>query len=562
MSLFGTIQQSAGALDLAQVGLQVVGNNVANANTPGYIRQNLIQASSVATKQGNLIKGHGVLPVGIVQVVDQALFERMLGAKTALAGSESLEQAYSQLEELSSDLDNTGLSQQFSLFNNSLHELSTQPGDTALREFVILQGETLASNISSARDKALDRQASLDGDLQSTANEINRLTTRIAKLNIDIATIEGGGLIQSDATGLRDQRYRDLEELAQYVDLNIQEQEGGEIDVFVGGDYLVSKGLNREVYGSYSSELNGQEIRIIETDSPLKVTGGKLAATMKARDGVFGEYINNINKMASALIRSVNEVHSQGQGRQGYQSVLSKKKTNAFVPLENAGLPWVPKNGTFDMNIVDESGNVISNHRISVRNLGQTTDSTVESIVTEINAIDGITANLTSDGRIEILSDTSTSSFTFGQDTSGFLAAAGINTFFIGTDASDIAVHSLLKNDSDFLAISSGGIGEDTDVLTAMVDLVDRPLDELQGRTVRGVYESSIAGLAQKVSLQGSEATGLRDFYATLQSQHLAISGVNIDEESIKMLTYQRAFQASSKVISTATEMLDILMNL
>ena len=84
MSLFGTIQQSAGALNVAQIGLQVVGNNIANANTDGYIRQELQQASSVAVREGNLIKGLGVRATGIVQIIDDALAERMLAAKTDL----------------------------------------------------------------------------------------------------------------------------------------------------------------------------------------------------------------------------------------------------------------------------------------------------------------------------------------------------------------------------------------------------------------------------------------------------------------------------------------------
>ncbi len=562
MSLLGTIQQSKSAIDVAQIGLQVVGNNVANANTPGYIRQQLQQSSAVAVRDGGLIKGLGVRATGIVQVVDQAHFERMLGAKTAVAGAEALEKAYSQLEELSNDLDNSGLSQQFSLFNNAVHELSTQPGDASLREFVILQGETLTGNLRRAREQASDRLQAWDGELKDVASDINRLTTRIAKLNLDIATIEGGGLVHSDATGLRDQRYLALEELAQFVNVNVQEQESGAVSVFVGGDYIVNDGINRLVKSGYSEELDAQEIRIVETDSPLQVTGGQLAATAEARDGIFGDYIDNIDRMASALIRSVNEVHSQGQGRKGYQEVLSSVKGNANVPLANADLAWEPKNGTFDMSVVDSSGDVISTHRIKVRNLGQVTDSTMSSIVADIDAIEGISASVTSDGRIEILSDSHTSSFTFGEDTSGFLAAAGINTFFVGRDATDINVSEALRRDSDLLAVSAGGIGEDTDVLASMLDLVDRPQDSLDGRSVRGIYEGTIAGVAQKISLQNSEADGLRDFYATLQSQHLAITGVNIDEESIKMITYQRAFQASSRVISTATEMLDILMNL
>jgi len=54
----------------------------------------------------------------------------------------------------------------------------------------------------------------------------------------------------------------------------------------------------------------------------------------------------------------------------------------------------------------------------------------------------------------------------------------------------------------------------------------------------------------------------LKDFYATLQSQNLAITGVNIDEESIRMIAYQRSFQASSRVIAAASEMLELLVAL
>ena len=186
----------------------------------------------------------------------------------------------------------------------------------------------------------------------------------------------------------------------------------------------------------------------------------------------------------------------------------------------------------------------------------------MNSIAAQINQIDGIEAFVNSDGLLEITSTSPSSSFTFGEDTSGFLSAAGINTFFVGKSAFDIAINDQLKQNSDLLAISAGGIGEDTDVLTQLVDLVDQPVDYLGGRSVRESYEDTVANLGQRTSLQASETEGLRTFYATLQSQHLAITGVNIDEESIRMITYQRAFQASSRVIATAVEMLELLVNL
>ena len=180
----------------------------------------------------------------------------------------------------------------------------------------------------------------------------------------------------------------------------------------------------------------------------------------------------------------------------------------------------------------------------------------------DIDAIPGLQAGVTSDGRVSIASVSPVARFTFGEDTSGFLAAAGINSFFTGDSAGNIGVNEMLLEDSDYLAISSGGIGADTEVLNQLVDLVDAPLDALDGRSVRETYENTVASLGQQISLHQNTTIGLKDFYATLQSQHLAITGVNIDEESIRMIAYQRAFQASSRVIAAASEMLELLVAL
>jgi len=425
-----------------------------------------------------------------------------------------------------------------------------------------MQGETLSSNMRRTRDAVLDRRELWDGELANMTNKINHLAGRIADLNTQISGIEGGGLIQSDATGLRDQRYRDLEELSGILNINVQEQSSGAVSVFIGGDYLINSGNYREVYTAYNEKIKGTEIRIIETDSPLQAKEGVLVATIKARDGVFGEFVDTIDSMAEALIRSVNEVHSQGQGRRGFSELVGFSHTEPAVPLSRAELPWDPTNGTFDINLVDNDGELISSHRINVQMLDQIDDSTVSSIVMDIDAIPGLQASVTSDGQVSILSESPVARFTFGEDTSGFLAAAGVNTFFTGRSAVDIGVSEHLLDDSDYLAISAGGIGNDTDVLNQLVDLVDKPLDTMDGRTVRETYEDSVSALGQQISLQQNATAGLKNFHATLHSQHLAITGVNIDEESIRMIAYQRAFQASSRVIAAASEMLELLVAL
>lgn len=57
-------------------------------------------------------------------------------------------------------------------------------------------------------------------------------------------------------------------------------------------------------------------------------------------------------------------------------------------------------------------------------------------------------------------------------------------------------------------------------------------------------------------------AEGFRSFHATLEGEHLGLSGVSLDEEAVNMMTFQRSYQASAKVISTIDELLDVLVNL
>ena len=560
-SLLGTIQQSANALGVAQTGLQVVGNNISNANTDGFIRQNLVQASAQATRVGGLILGHGVRPIGTTQQIDQQLFERMINARTALSGSESIQDSYRQLEELTNDLGDSGLNSQLSRFDAAIQELSTQPNDPSLRDFVILQAQNLSTVIRQNRQDALDRRELANANLGNAASEINKLIERVATANVEIATLEAGST-GSDAVGLRDQRYRDLEELAQYVNINFQEQASGVVNVFVGGDYLVSNGNFRPVYSAFNQKIGGNEVRIIETDSPLAATGGLVGAASRSRDEVFGSYVDSLDAVAAGLIRSVNEIHSDAQGGIGHEAIQSTYQADSGVPLANAGLAFEPDNGTFDVDIVDPTGEVISTHRVAVRNLNQVSDSTVSSIVASLDAIDGLVASVDAKGLISIESEGETARFVFRDDNSGFLAAAGINTFFTGRSGLDIDVNPILLENSDYLGVSKSGIGRDTDALAQLIGIVNEPIDHLDNQSIRNLYEQTITGAAQRVSLQQSSTQGLSDLYATLRSGHLAITGVNIDEESIKMITYQRAFQASSRVISTASEMLELLVNL
>src|SRR5205085_2144073 len=143
---------------------------------------------------------------------------------------------------------------------------------------------------------------------------------------------------------------------------------------------------------------------------------------------------------------------------------------------------------------------------------------------------DGLSASITTDGRLEITSDSPDIKFAFADDTSGTLAALGLNTFFTGTGSQDIGVNADLRRDPGKLAISSGGIGEDTKNGEKLANLLTAPLVTHDGNSLSGIYEQLTSSVATGSQSASAVADGFRSFQQTLESQHLAISGVNIDE--------------------------------
>ncbi len=119
-----------------------------------------------------------------------------------------------------------------------------------------------------------------------------------------------------------------------------------------------------------------------------------------------------------------------------------------------------------------------------------------------------------------------------------------------------------MKKDPAKFAASAGGIGKDTANAVALAGFLDRPLDSQSGASIGDLYSSLAGDVTQQSAVSKAVAEGFRVFQLTLDGQRLAISGVNIDEETVNLISYQRMYQASARFISTVNEMLETLINL
>ncbi len=565
MSLFSTIQTSANALQVSELGLQVVSNNVANANTPGYIRQELIQSTGPAVLVGGVLLGYGVRANGVVQKFDDFTASQLRETRSNLESSKAIDDVYGQIESVFGELSDNDLSTKLADFSGSIQDVLNQPGNTSLRRLVIERGKSLSSDIRTINSQLVDFQGKLNQGIRDSANEINRLTDRIAQLNTNIVEIEGGGAIQSDAVGLRDERIQLLNELASVVDIRTSEQASGSVTVFVGGEYLVSDGLQRRVKVATTETENGSnlEVRLADTDSPLQISSGRLHGFYSARDTAAGTAFEDLDQFARDLIAQFNLIHTQGQGTVGFSSVTGTNGADdTTAPLDLAGLPIDIKNGEFEIQVIDSLSGLTKTHVIRVQLNGGTDDTSLTDVTAAIDALSGISASITSEGKLRIEADSDKISFAFQNDTTNFLASAGINTFFQGDSAATIAVNDTLTGDPRKFAASNTGVGGGTDNAVRLAQAFDEPLEQLDGRSIKQSYEDLVVRTTQDINVQAGVTEGLANYYKVLEGKLLGITGVNLDEEAVKMIFYQRAFQANSRVIQASNELLDTLMNL
>ncbi len=565
MSLYSAIRMSSNTLRANQIALQVIGQNISNANTPGYLREEVVLSPAPTQKYGGLLLGLGVQVEAIVQKVDYFLEDRLREATSDRAGSEVLEDAYSQLEGLVNELGDTDLSTSLNSFFSSISEVLNQPESVSVRNLAVLEGEKFAQEVRGLAERVTSLRSDLNDRVYDMGERINNLTQEVQTLNIQIAEAEGGNVSNSDAVGLRDRRLVALEELATLIDVRVEEQPSGGVNVYAGGDFLVFEGTRREVEVVMDTDrgVAVSEIYMVATAAPLDVSSGELAGLMHARDDVLGGFLDQLDEFASTLIFEFNKVFSSGQGLQGYDEITSEFAVDATdVPLDQAGLTFTPVNGAFQVMIHNIDTGLTETTDIQVDLNGMGDDTSLEDLVAQLDAVDGISASITSTRQVQLASDATNQQIAFAEDTSGILAALGINTFFSGTGSRSMTVSQAIQDTPALFAASRSGVGADTNNAVLLADLADQDIKSLSGNSIRDLYTRMTSRVAQGSTIAQSEAEGNRVFEETLNAQKLAVSGVSIDEEAVKMIAYQQCFTAAARLISTLSELLDILVNI
>ena len=316
MSINLALESALSGLLTSQKALDVVSNNVANLNTPGYSRKVLVQADNVVNGVGA-----GVIAQSVQRTVDENLNKSLNTENGTLSDLTTLDQFYTQTQNLfGSPGDGSSISSLMQGMADAVQSLQATPNQppTSVANAASLVTNSLQSmsgNIQSLR-------AAADQQIGQAVSAVNTALTNIAQLNTQIGTNGVAGISTDD---LKDQRDAQLKTLAGYMNFVSFDRPDGTISIYTPqGTPLLDSQPKDVVHNSASAiqprmtfdAASGtgalQGVMANGTDISSQITSGSLSALLQVRDNVLTNLQSQVDTLAQSLQTTLNQVNNRG----------------------------------------------------------------------------------------------------------------------------------------------------------------------------------------------------------------------------------------------------------
>ncbi|NIA22374.1 MAG: hypothetical protein GWP05_10520, partial [Anaerolineaceae bacterium] len=448
---------------------------------------------------------------------------------------------------------------------NSFSELANDPQDLGLRTTVVGSGRRLADLIRSVRAGLDDLRQQSDRSVQLAVREVNRLARGIADSNAQVVSAERGQV--GSAAGLRDAREGMVRQLSELVRIRTNEQSNGQLNVVVGNQSLVDGRRSRDLTTRLVGDRNLQihEVRFADNDELLSLTGGALQGQALSRDQLLGEQIDSLDRTAQALILETNLLHAEGIGLLPPGTLRSEGfVTDAAAALNSAeaGLSSLPQHGSFLIHVTNSASGLTETTAVNVDLDGLGSDDSLSSLAAKLDAIANIDARVDATGHLVIEGAGGEVQISFTEDTSRLLAGLGVNSFFSGHDSATIGLADAVAADPGRVAAGLTDRPGDNANALRLAALGEASLESLGNSSLLQHHQMSVTRLAVSTAAARSANTATQSFLATMQDEREAVSGVNLDEEAVNLIRYQKAYVAAARFMSVMNDMLDELMDI
>ncbi len=295
--------------------LQTVGNNIANANTVGYSRQETQLADAPGQFTGSGFFGKGVTVATVTRAYDKYLTNQAVGSTAVAAGDAARVDKLTQLENVF-PIGSSGVGYAAGEFLNAFVDLSNNPADSSARQVVLSQAQELASRFRAAGDRLSALQTGVTQDIKAAVANVNSMATQVAQLNAQIAALKGSG---QPPNQLLDQRDALISQIASTINVTTIEADDGSVGLFIGGGQNLVLGAKANTIKAVPDAFDpakamltmseGAVDRLIPADS---LAGGALAGLLKFQNDDLTAANNLLGQMAAAISGAVNQQQSLG----------------------------------------------------------------------------------------------------------------------------------------------------------------------------------------------------------------------------------------------------------
>jgi len=577
----------------ARAGLDTTSHNVANSATEGYSRQRVnLRASSPLSYPGPFITlrpgqiGTGVEAYSITRIrsdfVEAQIHKEGGGKEMYTQQSE----VFTRIEGIVGDPSDTALNGLMEHFFGAWEDLSNDPESASARTNLRESARALTDFVNEIDFNLKQEINNINELLYEKVNTLNGLAEQVAEVNDQIIQIEGSGQGNSlKANDLKDRRDLLVEQMSQLVNARVILSDNGGISVLVQGHPIVTGEFAHEI-GMRPNPADPFRpiIEFTKSRIPLEINSGEIAGLMRMRDVEIPAVTEHLSQLITAFTNRVNDIHLGGYGLDGHTSrpffidnelrrvagtLALPADTTLSTTLDELGI----SSGDFfiqGQHIVIEPKEVLPGQAITVGDLlGRIEDANID-IRAELDTSLGFPRIVISQFN-PVSADTQ---LTLKDGSSNFFEVTGLDKAIMqdlqGEPPYQNALYNFKLNStilSDLNAIAAAGddgLGYpgpgDNRVALAIADLKNKN-DALFNTSFGEFYQSAVATLGS-VSETAKRSLNTQTLVVDqLEERRQEISGVNLDEEAVNLVRYQKAFEASARALTTIDETLDLIAN-
>ena len=606
----------------ANAALNTTANNISNAETEGYSRQEAVQEANRALRTYTTYgcAGAGVDTVEIKRIRDEFYDDKYWDNNSKKGEVTSKAYYMKSIENFFTDTEKVaGFNTAFNLMYDALEELSKNAGDAATKAQFVMYSQSLCDYFNSTANQLSELQKDVNMEIKDTVSSINSIAEQIATLNKQINVVE---LTGAAANELRDKRALLIDELSEYVSVETNEtpifDTANNFDTgshrymvrIAGGQILVDTNEFRQL--SCVAKENNESINQSDCEGLYNVfwddgddfnlynplMGGKLQGLVEMRDGNntenFRGTVTNVDLANNRVTVAVTEDYLKDMDKcvlPGSGGIISLGAEEYYYT--DWTYNYNPKTGEcfYTFSLDSTYGECkLSNSRLNKEaEVGKSIDyqgipyyqeqlnefvrlysQAFNEILTQDGAVDSYgnaARNLflgNSAGGQYSFSDYDAAMAAYEADPdNNFITISNKDDSYYRLTAAVFAVSEEIALDAKLLATHTGkSEGESkNNVVQQLIDMkTNKEVLDYRGASASEFLQSVLSDVALNGNRANSSLTYYETMSNTINNQRISISGVDSDEEAVNLVKYQNAYNLASKMISIFTEIYDRLI--